>query len=219
MRSPVFFVVNAPLAGFTTSVTVTPSGMSTSTAVAATFASLCTRTSYFCVAPLFDCVGETMTWADSAAAAATAITAAIESLLCIISSLITGLLTRARTGNRGRPQSNRKNRILDASWNMRLFGGLATPSCFRIGPFSLPSSSEMPIPISVEVHEAIRRRVGHISEARRCSFRRSDASAEKIESAVEEMVASRDLVPGRLKESALRRNGLHGHRLESQRTN
>jgi len=40
MRSPVFFVVTVPAAGFAISVTVTPSGMSRSTDVAATFASL-----------------------------------------------------------------------------------------------------------------------------------------------------------------------------------
>ena len=65
MRSPVFLVVYVPVADLATSVTVTPSGMSRSTEVAATFDSLWTRSSYFCTAPAFDCSGETVTCADS----------------------------------------------------------------------------------------------------------------------------------------------------------
>src|SRR6266851_1428912 len=52
------------MAGLVTSVTVTPSGMSRSIAVAATFASLWTRSSYFCTAPVFDWSGDTVTCAD-----------------------------------------------------------------------------------------------------------------------------------------------------------
>src|SRR5436190_18389061 len=65
MRSPTVFVVYVPAAGLATSVTVTPSGISRSIEVAASFASLWTRNSYFCVAPGFDWRGDTVTCADS----------------------------------------------------------------------------------------------------------------------------------------------------------
>src|SRR5207249_12234423 len=64
-RSPVFLIVYVPAAGLATSITVTPSGISRSIDVAATFASLWTRNSYFCTTPGFDCSGDTVTCADN----------------------------------------------------------------------------------------------------------------------------------------------------------